>query len=148
MGWSNRSEHLFELGTRMYGARSLGIDGVRDESRARLGRLLRPGDCFTYFYDFSGQWHHLIDVEAWSPMLPDDAAAVCLEGAGACPPEGYGGPLAYEDMMAALAEPRHEHHKMWLDSVGESHDVHAFDPRRVNQVLDAMNERRHPRLEH
>jgi len=114
MGWSNAHRHDFRIGARTYGAITAGDPaGLRDERRARLGKLVAPGDAFRYAYDRE-RWHHTVHVEGWSAIFPDDPRVLCLEGAGACPPDG-GSPrgqatafdvLRVNAVLAAMWEPR------------------------------------------
>lgn len=69
--------HEFRIGKRRYGP---GVPDGADERRALVGKLLAPGDVFEYVDD--GARRHRVEVERWSPILPDDARVLCLDGGG------------------------------------------------------------------
>jgi len=84
MGWSSRAGHTFRIGAHNYGPRTAGAPaGLRDERRARLGKLVARGDTFRYLFD--RDVGYIIEVEGWSAILPDDPRVLCLGGAGASP---------------------------------------------------------------
>ena len=69
-----------------------GCDFVDDE-RVRIGDLLsKPGEYLLFTYDLGVRWEHTITVLAVNdPPSGDEKHCVCLEGAGACPPEDSNG---------------------------------------------------------
>ena len=56
------------------------------------------------------------------------------DGARACPPEDCGGPPGYEDLLAALANPKHPEYEEMKDCYGDL-DPAAFDRRTTNRTL-------------
>ncbi|NMP25187.1 plasmid pRiA4b ORF-3 family protein, partial [Sulfobacillus harzensis] len=112
MGWTDT--HLFEF---RVGAQTISMpDGelshAPDEWDAAQHAMsevqLKPGDRFTYLYDFGDDWWHTIDVvrsvaHVERPQL--------LTGTGACPPEDVGGPPGYAEFLAAWSDPRHPEHR-------------------------------------
>ena len=69
-----------------------GCDFVDDE-RVRIGDLLtKPGEYLLFTYDLGVRWEHTVTVLAINdPPSGDEKHCVCLEGAGACPPEDSNG---------------------------------------------------------
>ena len=60
---------------------------------------LRPGERFTYVYDFGDWWEHEVRVE---PATPVDARGLiprCSGGNGTCPPEDCGGSAGYAEAV-------------------------------------------------
>lgn len=136
MGWSHRHRHLFTADHPGNGERlRLGIP----ENGSYHGRQavipsweLRVADVarrdhppFLYTYHLGEEWQHevnLVDVES-----PDDAGhwPWCLDGRGACPPEGLGGPEAFGVRYAAGPE-------AWPDGFDpddfEAEDIIFCDP--------------------
>ncbi len=66
-------------------------------------------------------------------------AALCLKGAGACPPEDCGGIWGYADLLEALKDPRHPEHKNTREWLGRAFNPKAFDPAKVNFWLAKLN---------
>lgn len=91
-GWSGYCQHEFIVDGRAYA-------GLAEE-RVLDGRL--PGQRFAYRYDFVDQWRHTITVEHVAPGVC--RCGKVLDGRGACPPEGVGGPLGYEEYLEAMLE--------------------------------------------
>src|ERR1035437_9710850 len=60
---------------------------------------------------------------------------VCLAGANACPPEDCGGIPGYYDLLAALADPKHEQHEEMKEWVGGAWDSTRFSLEDVNAGL-------------
>ncbi|NMP25119.1 plasmid pRiA4b ORF-3 family protein [Sulfobacillus harzensis] len=111
MGWTDT--HLFEF---RIGNRTVSIpDGEPgpapdewDASQHALSEVrLKPGDRFTYLYDFGDDWWHTIEVVG---SVEHVERPQLLAGTGACPPEDVGGPPGYAEFLAAWADPRHPEH--------------------------------------
>lgn len=137
MGWSDSHLHRFETGE---GARytvpypGIPLDGDLDERGVRLGSLLAaPGDALLYEYDFGDGWEHAVVLEATEPDGPD--GAVCLDGAGACPPEDSGGVWTYNEQRPAYADPSHPDHAELAEWLGDPFDPDRFDVAEANRRL-------------
>ncbi len=128
-GWTDDHLHQFERGRERWGVPSAAdFEAVRDERRVRAGELLRRvGDHLDYEYDFGDSWRHRIVVEAVVVPEPGVAYPRCTAGRRAAPPEDCGGPFAYPDLLATLADPEHEGHDELLEWLGDSFDPEAFD---------------------
>jgi hypothetical protein len=145
MGWTNSHLHQFLLGDESYGVPD--PDGpveVHDERKARLGGLVAAGDGFFYEYDFGDGWQHEIVVEKSAPPEKGVPYPVCVGGERACPPEDCGGSYGYQNLIEALADPKHDEHEELKEWVGGSFDVEAFDVREVNAALARFAKRRAP----
>jgi len=77
-GWDRSELHGMIIGTKIYGPRCGGPPLLRDERRARLGQLVKPGRVFEYLH--RGR-RHIVEVEGWSAILPGDAPVTCVAGA-------------------------------------------------------------------
>ncbi|MGH8378844.1 MAG: plasmid pRiA4b ORF-3 family protein, partial [Gammaproteobacteria bacterium] len=66
----------------------------------------------------------------------------CLDGARAGPPEDCGGPPGYQDLLDALANPRHPRHRELRRWVGKSWDAERFDLEAVNRALRSRSPRK------
>ena len=112
MGWTNSHLHQFVIGDKRYGMAN--VDGaeelkLEDERQYRLQDVVKSGDSFEYEYDFGDGWEHDVRVEKVTTV----ARAVkprCVAGARACPPEDCGGTGGYENLLEALADPKHDEH--------------------------------------
>lgn len=140
MGWENSHLHLFETDTRRYGEPNPEWDDVQDHAAYRLYHVVgdRPGRAFEYIYDMGDGWRHEISVEEVSPDKRYHGIPVCLDGAGACPPEDCGGIGGYAELQEALADPRHERHLELKEWLGRPVDAAAFDVATVNDELAAQ----------
>jgi hypothetical protein len=133
MGWDDYHPHIFIIDGKHYG---LPVDGDADEAAASLADLrLTEKKKFLYIYDFGDDWVHLVTVEKKLSLAETggsgDAAAVCLAGARACPPEDCGGPPGYEELLLALKTPRKKKSREILDWAG-NFDPEAFDLEEAN----------------
>jgi hypothetical protein len=127
LGWTN--SHLYELRAQDVGwgvSNSDWDDGPRDASKARLADVVEDLGTRTlrYLYDFGDGWEHTIKIERVGPAVPGVLYPRLLDAAGRCPPEDIGGMPGYDELLAALADPRHERHAGLAEWIG--HD--AFDP--------------------
>lgn len=99
-----------------------------EERRVGLDRFLsRVGDRLVYEYDFGDSWMHQVEVMAVQPQTSRLGAALCLDGALACPPEDCGGVMGYADFVDAVSDPEHEEHERLLLWIGGKFDPGAFD---------------------
>ncbi len=94
---------------------------------------------FLYEYDFGDGWVHEIVVEDTADPEPGQTYPICLGGERACPIEDCGGPPGYENMLEALADPKHPEHREYLDWFGdEKFDPEAFDLEQINETLEKI----------
>ncbi|HEY8453615.1 MAG: plasmid pRiA4b ORF-3 family protein [Micromonosporaceae bacterium] len=136
MGWYDLHLHSFEIGGEGYGEPDpAGELALRDEMDARLDAVAAKGDTFRYTYDFGDWWEHEITVEDVVTADPEERYPLCVDGQRACPPEDVGGPRAYEELVAALTDPRHPDHGSAGRRLGRKFDPEAFDPQRVTTLL-------------
>ena len=118
MGWHGGHMHLFHVGKTDYGETHPELEHVADQWKVRLCDIApKAKKRFVWEYDMGDSWHHEIAVEKIDPTGPPlKAAAVCLDGARACPPEDCGGVYGYEDFLKAIRDPKHESEEMleWI----------------------------------
>ena len=93
-GWSDEHLHRFTIHAVEYGLWRPGSAGFsRDARQVRLaGFGLRPGERFTYEYNFFAGWRHDIRVEHVLPRSPRRRYPACTGGARQAPPEDCGSP--------------------------------------------------------
>ena len=80
-------------------------------------------------------WMHQVRVEKITRLESGFQKLKCLAGERACPPEDCGGTGGYDDLLAALRDPKHEQHDEMVEWVGEDFDPEAFDLAQVNKAL-------------
>jgi hypothetical protein len=124
--------------------------------------VTKKGKIFNYIYDYGDWWEHRLVAEGLDCgiALPEpldrggkgrsaDVAvavqghplAVCLDGAGACPPEDVGGLTGFREHRRIMADPRHPDHeetKIWFLSVmssGGNPDPATFSVGEANRNL-------------
>lgn len=123
-GWTGLHRHRFRAFDRLYGMPAGESDEMRDSRWITLKDLIGEGlRDFVYEYGNRSRWMHQLRIET---LIDGDSAnqrALCVDGAGACPPEDCGGPDAY----ARLRE-----------SGEAAAGATAFDPVRVNARLGAL----------
>jgi hypothetical protein len=85
----------------------------------------------SYRYDFGDDWTHAVVFEQFARAKPGSRLPVCLDGAGACPPEDCGGPHGYQHLLEALADPKDPEHDDMVEWAGGGFDPHAFTPSKV-----------------
>ena len=131
MGWSDCHLHQFVAGRVFYGVPDRERDDfgteTLNEKRYTVADLA-PGakQKFIYEYDFGDSWEHEVLVEQVLPPDADFKHPVCLAGANASPPEDCGGIPGYYDLLAALADPKHEQHDEMKEWVGGAWDATRF----------------------
>ena len=141
MGWTDSHLHRFiingqEFGRPDYEERFEDDTSLRDERRVRLAKLFPVVPAaFLYEYDYGDSWLHVLMVENILSVRPGVDYPICVEGERACPPEDVGGFSGYEELLAALADPKHEEHESMRMWAGEDFDPEAFDVEAVNQAL-------------
>jgi len=114
-----------------YGTDPEDMLGFRDETKVRLADVAGVGDRIGYEYDFGDGWEHELLIEAAAEAEAGRTYPLCIDGAGACPPEDCGGYPGYQRLKEILADPSDEEHdelKSWADSqVGGVFDPARFD---------------------
>lgn len=107
MGWNGTHPYRFDIAGRNYEEPSAGgpREGV-DPREISLDELdLSQGSSLTYIYDFADDWVHHLTVQGVAPCSPTLVVPSLLGGAGACPPEGVGGPGGYAALLTAMRHP-------------------------------------------
>lgn len=110
MGWTDSHLHEFYTGVTKRDPLAMhyhtqfmldeGSEGVLEDD-VRLDELLStPKDRLFYWYDFGDSWDHTLVVEKVLPRSTEDPHAVCIGGAGGCPPEDCGGIWGYQELLA------------------------------------------------
>jgi len=143
MGWTNSHLHHFLTREARYSDirhhedMGFGEEPDRDEAKATLMQIAPDkGAQFGYEYDFGDSWEHEITVEKILPPDPAMAtAALCQDGARACPPEDCGGIWGYVDLLKILKNPKHPEHKNMKEWLGGPFDAEAFDKAHINLWL-------------
>ena len=139
MGWTNSHLHRFIMQGTTYEIPERGDVGPekpRDERIFALcDLLLQVGSRLTYEYDFGDNWQHELLVEKIHPKEESTHCPICLEGAGACPPEDVGGVSGYEHFLDAISDPNHPEHQDYHDWIGGPFDPQNFDLTKINQIL-------------
>jgi hypothetical protein len=145
-GWTNSHLHAFRLEGESYqavypddrGADFFGMTKPHDEGRVRLCDLLHAkGDWLIYEYDFGDSWEHEILVEKLLPGVADKTVT-CLAGARAGPPEDCGSIPGYENLVEAMADPKHPERKELLEWLGDPYDPEAFSLDTLNKHLKRL----------
>jgi hypothetical protein len=136
MGWQDSHLHSFDIDGEQYGEPDPdGALSLLDELDYRLGEVARRGTRMLYTYDFGDWWEHEVVVEGVLDADPLARYPECVAGAGACPPEGVGGPEGYEEFVAAITDPGHPRHDAMSEWAGRPFDPARFDPDRVSTLL-------------
>ncbi|PKO23610.1 MAG: hypothetical protein CVU38_03220 [Chloroflexi bacterium HGW-Chloroflexi-1] len=139
MPWADYHLYEFSSGGERFGDPSDDDwEPSRSARRYRLNQMVSEGQKLAYVYDFGDYWEHEIKVEKVLPAEPGVRYPVCIAGKRACPPEDCGGPWGYPDLLAALADPKHEEHDSMLEWVGGEFDSEAFDLESINAGLRAI----------
>jgi hypothetical protein len=107
-----------------------------DDRKAKLQRLVYPGQTFTYLYDFGDSWTHVIMVENIESRMQKMGAAYIIDGGRAGPPEDVGGVHGYEDFVDAIKNRQDSQEtRDYLQWAGGKFDPEAFDRRIANNAL-------------
>jgi hypothetical protein len=136
--WGGHHLHEFEAAGERYGSPDPDFDSpgsVRSERTALTKAMTRSGT-IDYVYDFGDHWQHRVKLEKTLAPMPDLKLPLCVDGAGATPPDDCGGAPGYMDFVQAMADPHHEEHedmKRWIGR--DSWDPAAFDIDSVNAWL-------------
>ena len=143
MGWTDSHLHMFRVGRVYYGIPDRDFDDFGDEmlnekeyTVADLAPVAKRK--FIYEYDFGDSWEHEVLVEQVLPPDPDFKRPVCLAGANQRPPEDCGGIHGYYELLAVLADPKHEQHEEMKEWVGGGWDASRFDLEETNALLKRL----------
>lgn len=145
-GWE--ISHLFQFGKNGIADDEDGVGIPDDESPVKDARkikvkklLARPADQLLYVYDFGDHWEHRIEVQAISKK--DFGIAVCVDGAGECPPEDVGGTSGYQEMLRVMKSRENEEKKSyrtWLGlAPGKKWDPNYYNQREVNKRMALLS---------
>lgn len=110
--------------------------GAVASERTRLTTALRESPTLDYVYDFGDDWVHRIKPERTYASDAQLKLPLCVDGAGARPPEDCGGTGGYLDFLHAMADVSHPEHadmKQWCGR--DSWDPAAFDVSETNLRL-------------
>jgi hypothetical protein len=146
MGWTNSHLHQFKSGGARYSdtrhnyAEYEGDPEVLEGRQFTLQQIApREKDTLGYEYDFGDSWEHTLTVAKIVPPAPVAATtAVCLDGAGACPPEDCGGIWGYANLLKILKNRKHPEHKTMKQWLGRPFDAEAFDLAKTNLWLGKL----------
>ncbi|BDU74498.1 plasmid pRiA4b ORF-3 family protein [Mesoterricola silvestris] len=135
-GWEDDHGHVFRIRGGEYG-RSGSEDAfdLRGERVSLAGLGVEAGDAFHYEYDFEDAWSHLVTVEARLLLEAPLGGPICLGGRRACPPEGSGGPFAFQASLAAAQDPSHPEHGQARACFPRGWKAEAFDLRAAQRAL-------------
>lgn len=139
MGWTNSHLHRFIMKGQIYAIPDrddIGPNKPKDERKFTLRDLAtQEGSRLTYEYDFGDNWQHDLLVEKIHPAEKGTHDPICLEGAGACPPEDVGGVPGYAHFLEAMEDPNHPEHQDYHDWIGGYFNPQKFDLAKINQIL-------------
>jgi len=137
MGWRDYHLHLFYVDGKRCGEPSIEWEmEVRDSRKMTLEEVFCGGrQSFLYEYDLGDSWMHEITLLG---TAEGDERLSCTAGARACPPEDCGGPMGYDELLAALSDPSHEEHDAMLEWVGGKFDPNAFSVAAVDRALKRL----------
>jgi hypothetical protein len=144
MGWTNSHLHQFVFPDAFYSDPEFDLEEIdrplKDESQAKIAKVLRAADHCLYEYDFGDGWEHRIIVEKIeTPTAIPLRWATVMDGARACPPEDVGGSWGYKEMLETLrmkpASMKAQEYRDWL---GDIFDPEHFDLEETNSLLQEM----------
>ena len=137
MGWYGGHIHQFEIAGGYFGDPAM-LEGVADQARTRLSRLVKDGiQKFKYVYDMGDNWEHSIVVEGREPAVEGVSYPACVAGKRACPPEDCGGVWGYQELLEILATPGHPEREERLEWLNRELDPEAFSVEAADQRLRA-----------
>ncbi|MDQ6783533.1 MAG: plasmid pRiA4b ORF-3 family protein [Actinomycetota bacterium] len=140
MGWEDIHLHEWRVGDLTYGPpeeKSWG-ESIGDESSVNLAEVGPLDSAFSYFYDLSDGWEHLVEVNAVTPYDASAPPLLCMAGDRAGPPEDSGGPEGYEHVLDALKDPADAEHDDTVAWLGDRFDPEEVDLPSVNNRLEAL----------
>jgi hypothetical protein len=111
---------------------------MTDERDATL-QSIAGAKAIVYEYDFGDSWRHAIEMEDRT-VVPEAGVKypICIGGARSRPPEDCGGTSGYEELLNALADPKHEEHASVKRWVGKKFDPERFDRAAANRALQKV----------
>ena len=147
-GWTDSPLHEFVIDDSSYQMMDnenvpnfmveMGDTPVFDDRKAKLQRLVRPGQKFTYLYDFGDSWRHIVKVEAIEIQGEPLYSATIRDGKRAGPPEDVGGPGGYEAFLDTVSRHDSDERLEYLEWVGGEFDPEEFDRRNANNTLTRL----------
>ena len=149
MGWTNSHLHEIEYKNVIYLDCPEESEELEDEftyikeSKKRLIELeLKPGDSFSFRYDFGDGWEHKVTMEGTAeiPSPQIKPRANCLEGARACPPEDCGGTRGYESLLSTLKDKNHPEYNEMMEWLGGHFDPEFFDIKKTREQLRSYSD--------
>jgi hypothetical protein len=146
MGWTNSHLHQFRQGNQAVSDPAFELEAfcgdpaVLDEREVTVSELIsKPGRVLRYEYDFGDSWSHVIKLEKILDAVPALARkALCVGGAGACPPEDCGGVWGYAELQKALKDPQHAEHQTMKEWLGRPLIPEQFSCDDINPWLSKL----------
>jgi hypothetical protein len=145
-----QDERGFEVGNplaRMEQAPDFGeSEDVTADTELRVGDYFkRKGKKCLYNYDFGDDWWVGVEYQG-AEEANEKFKQKLLNGAGAWPPDDFGGPYAWEDFLYALKQPKDkldedltaliEEKLEWMEDMGIEFDPEEFDLERAKKAFD------------
>ena len=140
MGWQNGHLHQYDCHGECVGMLDEDSpEGMVDEYDVFLDDVFETkGSKIKYMYDFGDGWEHTIKCQQL--RVVEDPSPVILKGKNACPPEDCGGEPGYEQLLGAVADPKHPEHDSMLEWLGGEFDPTLFDLEEANEILRETTE--------
>lgn len=146
MGWQNRQGHVFRAGPMHFAPGEYATQGFRAEEKFFLSDLYNmSGRSVRYIYDLNRDWEHVIETENADYPNPDRSHPIrCLDGAGACPPDGCD--AADYEKLCEMANGTADEYDAELKKRYKKFDPARFSTRTINRVFKVdPAKRREPR---
>ncbi|MGH7282804.1 MAG: plasmid pRiA4b ORF-3 family protein [Polyangiaceae bacterium] len=134
LGWSGGHMHMFRIARDHYGVADREDPDTQNEKKMTLDDVAKTTSRFVYAYDMGDGWEHDVVIEKTEPS----GDLTCLDGKRAVPPEDCGGPHGYENLLEALADPKHPEHASMKEWVGPYWKAEHFDIALVNKELGRL----------
>ena len=141
MGWTNSHLHLCASADEKEHLSDprAGLDHAKDEGKVKLRSFApRVGDRCGYEYDLGDSWKHDVLVEEIVTPQESGRWPRCVDGAMACPPEDCGGVGGYQELVAAMRDPRHPDRQRFIEWLGSEFRPDAFDIEETNRRLSSV----------
>ncbi len=145
MGWQNRQKHSFKAGPMYFIPGEHATHGFRAEEKFILADLCNmSGRNIKYYYGLNRDWEHVIETESIDCPNPDPIR--CLDGAGACPPDG----CEYADLykLCEMASGTADEDDAELKKRYRKFDPNRFSTRTINRIfkIDPKEYRERPAM--